>query len=142
MHPYLGTCKNDRKQMMEYLGISSIEEILKSVPEEVRLKRPLDLPASASELDVRRELGSLARRNWDSARYVPFLGGGAYDHYIPSAVNHLASRSEFYTAYTPYQAEASQGTLMAIFEFQSLMAELLAMDAANASLYDGATAVS
>jgi len=141
MHPYVGTCANDRREMMEYLGISSVEEILSPIPQSVRLKGGLDLPPAGSELSVRRELGGMADRNWDASRYVSFLGGGAYDHYVPSAIDHLALRSEFYTAYTPYQAEASQGTLMAIFEFQSLLCELLALDVANASLYDGGSAV-
>lgn len=141
MHAYVGTCANDRRQMMRHLGIASVEEVLRAIPESVRLRGGLDLPAGGSELSVRRELGALADRNWDGERYASFLGGGAYDHYIPSAIAHLASRSEFYTAYTPYQAEASQGTLMAIFEFQSLLCELLALDVANASLYDGGSAV-
>jgi glycine dehydrogenase subunit 1 len=128
----------DRAAMLERIGAASVEDLLRCVPEAVRLKRPLNLPAAADEMTLRGEARRMADDN--AAGAVCFLGAGAYDHFIPATVDHLAARGEFVTAYTPYQAEASQGALQAFFEYQTLLCELTGMEVANASLYDGATA--
>ena len=127
----------DVKKILETIGVSSVDELFDSVPERIRFTGGLRLPEPMSEPEVRRYLEGLAGRNRTDC--VTFLGGGAYDHYIPAAVDHLISRSEFYTCYTPYQAEASQGTLQAIYEYQSLITRLTGLDIANASGYDGAS---
>jgi len=131
----------DRAAMLKRIGVGSVQELFADVPKAVRLQRPLALPHGLSELEVLRLLERLGRKDSGADRLVSFLGAGVYDRYIPSAVGELLRRSEFYTAYTPYQPEISQGTLQAIFEFQSLIATLTGMDLAQASLYDGATAV-
>ena len=138
---YVPNTDRDRSEMLADIGVSSMEELLSDIPREVRLQRHLALPAPMSEYDLARHMGALASKNRTTDDLVSFLGAGAYDHFVPSVVRHLVSRSEFYTAYTPYQAEISQGMLQAIFEYQALMCELTAMDVSNASLYDGATAV-
>ncbi|MBE3590427.1 MAG: aminomethyl-transferring glycine dehydrogenase subunit GcvPA [Firmicutes bacterium] len=130
----------DRQAMLAALGLSSVEELFRDIPEEVRLRRPLDIPPGESEAALRRRLGAMARRNASADRYVCFLGGGVYDHYIPAAIPPLLSRGEFLTAYTPYQPEVSQGTLQSILEFQTMICALTGMDVANASMYDGASA--
>ncbi len=127
--------------MLRAAGAASFEELLAPVPERVRLQGRLNLPGPKSEFEVARRLEAMAARNGHSGVRRVFLGAGAYDHLVPAAVDHLSFRSEFYTAYTPYQPEVSQGTLAVIFEFQTMMAELTGMDLANASLYDGATAL-
>jgi len=132
---------DDRRAMLRRIGAASVEELFSDLPEAVRLKGPLDVPEGLSESEVAGLLGRLAAKDQDLGQHVSFLGGGAYDRYIPAAVGELLRRSEFYTAYTPYQPEISQGTLQAIFEFQSLVAALTGLDIAQASLYDGATAV-
>jgi len=137
---YLPHTDEDVRQMLDVIGVPSTEDLFVGVPAAVRLQRPLDLPASVAESELLRELGRLAQDNATSATFSSFLGGGAYDHFIPAVVDHLISRSEFYTAYTPYQPEISQGTLQAIFEFQTLVCQLTGMDVANASMYDGASA--
>jgi glycine dehydrogenase subunit 1 len=126
--------------MLDAIGVPRFEDLLSAVPKTALLDRPLDLAPAHSEIELRRRFGGWAREN-AADRAASFLGGGVYDHYVPSALNVLSSRSEFATAYTPYQPEVAQGTLTAIFEFQSLIAELTGCDAANASMYDGATAV-
>lgn len=126
--------------MLARIGISSTEELFTVIPAKHRFPA-LDLPPALTELEVARHLGELAARNRTPADLACFLGAGAYYHYVPSAVAHVTGRSEFYTAYTPYQAEASQGTLQFMFEFQSLVCELLGMEVANASVYDGSTAL-
>ncbi len=131
----------DRQEMLRQIGVGSVEELFSDLPESVRLNRPLDLPEGLPEVEVARLLGNLAGQDLDMQHHVSFLGAGAYDRYIPSVVDEMLRRSEFYTAYTPYQPEISQGTLQAIFEFQSLIAALTGLDIAQASLYDGATAV-
>lgn len=123
------------------MGVSSFENLLTAIPEEIRLKTDLPLSGEKSEIEVIREMESLSRQNLSGTEVLSFLGGGAYDHFIPSAVPFLASRSEFATAYTPYQAEVSQGTLQTIYEYQSMICEITEMEVANASLYDGASAV-
>jgi len=126
-------------EMLRVIGVSSIDDLFLEVPEAARILRGLDLPEGLSEAEVARRVQGLADRNVAGAM-ASFLGGGAYDHYVPAAVNHLASRGEFLTSYTPYQAEVSQGTLQAQFEYQTMVASLLGMDVANASMYEGATA--
>lgn len=131
----------DIAEMLEAIGVGSIDELFADIPAEV-LKRyePLGLEPK-SELEVARELRKLAAENLDLTEFISFLGGGIYDHFIPAVVEHLISRSEFYTAYTPYQAEISQGTLTWMFEFQTMVCELTGMEVANSSMYDGATAL-
>ena len=131
----------DLAEMLAAVGVARVEELFETVPEANRLNRPLDIPASMNELELTRYALEIAGRNQSAGTEICFMGGGFYDHFIPALVDQLAGRSEFYTAYTPYQAEASQGTLQAIFEFQTLVAELTGMDLANASLYECATAV-
>ncbi len=131
----------DRTAMLKAVGATSIEDILTQIPASIRLKRELDLPPAMSEQELTAHVSALAAKNRSADNTVCFLGGGAYDHFIPSVVDAVASRSEYYTAYTPYQAEASQGTLQVGFEFQTLICELTGLDVANASLYDGGSAV-
>lgn len=126
--------------MLADLQISDVEELFADIPEGIRLQRLLNIPSGRSEPDVWLRLCQLSDRN-RGARATCFAGAGAYDHYIPPVVKHLASRGEFVTSYTPYQPEISQGTLQAIFEFQTVICQLLEMEAANASLYDGSTAL-
>lgn len=137
---FLPHTEADRSEMLASIGAGSVDELFADVPEQVRFP-DLDLPAAISEMEVLDELQALADRNVDSHEFTSFLGAGAYDHFVPSVVRELLRRGEFYTAYTPYQPEVSQGTLQAIFEFQSLIAHLTGMEVANASVYDGATAL-
>jgi glycine dehydrogenase subunit 1 len=138
---YIPNTPAQQREMLATIGAGSIEDLLVRIPAGARLARPLDLPAPLAEQDLVRHLRRLAAENADAEAYTCFLGGGSYDHTIPSPINHMVSRGEFFTAYTPYQPEASQGTLRAIFEYQSMIAELTGMDVANASLYDGASAL-
>ncbi len=128
---------SDRERMLAALGVDSVERLFDDIPPAVRADG-LDLPGPRSELELARELGALAARN--RVDPVSFLGAGVYRHHIPATVDAVISRGEFYTAYTPYQPEISQGTLQAIFEFQSLLAELTGLPVVSASHYDGATA--
>ena len=137
---FLGHTPDEEAQMLAEIGVASFEELLKQIPEDLRMRGPLDLPPAESETEWGRTLGAWANRNYDPLKTVSFLGAGIYDHAIPAAIDHLALRSEFYTAYTPYQAEVSQGTLAVIMEFQTMICELTGMDVANASMYDGASA--
>ena len=137
---YIPHTPDDVAGMLERIGVGSLEELFVEVPDSVRLKRSLELPEPLSEPELVRELKAMAARNATPASHVSFLGGGAYQHFIPAAVDQLISRSEFYTAYTPYQPEISQGTLQAIFEFQTLVCQLTGLEVANASMYDGASA--
>ncbi|MDX2495397.1 MAG: aminomethyl-transferring glycine dehydrogenase subunit GcvPA [Desulfuromusa sp.] len=137
---YLPHTDVDVQQMLDRIGVSSIEELFSGIPEDCRLKRGLDLPAAMSESESLAFLRGLAERNTKTSDWDSFLGGGAYNHFIPAVVDQLVSRSEFYTAYTPYQPEISQGTLQAVFEFQTMICQLTGMDVANASMYDGASA--
>ncbi|MCL4368046.1 MAG: aminomethyl-transferring glycine dehydrogenase subunit GcvPA [Actinobacteria bacterium] len=138
---YIPNTDQDRAQMLRAIGVSSSEELFDDIPAAVRLGRPLELPGAMAEQELVAHLQCLAERNADLDHYTCFLGAGVYDHFVPAVVGNLLSRGEFYTAYTPYQPEISQGTLQAIYEFQSLICELTGLDVANASLYDGASAL-
>ena len=141
MHRYIPNTESQQREMLEAIGLDSMEDLFAGIPEDVRLNRPLALGGALSELEVGRRLKALAKQNADTESHVCFLGAGAYDHFIPAVVDSLLSRQEFYTAYTPYQPEISQGTLQAIFEYQSMICMLIGMDVANASMYDGASAL-
>jgi glycine dehydrogenase subunit 1 len=141
MFPYIPLTKNDEKVMLDQIGIQSVGELFNDIPEGLKLNRRLDLDAPKSELEVARHIKALSKKNKTTVDFTCFLGAGAYDHYVPSVVNHLSGRSEFYTSYTPYQPEISQGTLRAIFEYQTMISNLTGLDIANASLYDVSTAV-
>lgn len=138
--PYIANTPEDQKAMLEAIGVASLDELFAMVPRELRLDRALNLPPAMGELELTAHVTELAQRNLPTSQVPCFLGAGAYDHFIPAVVDFVAARSEFYTAYTPYQPEASQGTLQAIFEYQTLITQLTGMDVSNASLYDGATA--
>src|SRR5438105_12596747 len=138
---YIPNTVAQRREMLATIGVGSIEDLLARIPARARLTRPLDLPAAAAEPDLIRHLRGLAAANADADSYVCFLGAGSYDHAIPSPIGHLTSRGEVFTAYPPYQPEASQGTLRSIYEYQTIIAELTGMDVANASIYDGASSL-
>jgi len=139
-HKYIPATEAEREEMLKTVGVSSVEELFADIPAAVRLKRPLRLPPALSEPELMAHMRTLAEANLHNDRAVCFLGAGAYDHYVPSVVWHLAGRGEFLTAYTPYQAELMQGELQAGYEYQSMLCALTAMDVANASMYDGASA--
>jgi len=136
---YIALSDNDKKEMLERIGVSSMEELYCCLPDEVQLKRRLDLPEAMPEADLLRRFEGLAARNTYTNR-LSFLGAGVYRHFIPSIVDYLSARGEFITPYTPYQPEVAQGTLQIIFEYQTLICQLTGLDIANASLYDGAMA--
>jgi len=138
-HPYLPHTEDEIREMLEAIGVRTINDLFSPVRDELREKEPLKLPPPLSEQALLKEIENIAKENQPSV--ISFLGAGAYRHYIPSVVPFLVNRSEFVTPYTPYQPELSQGTLQAIFEFQSMIASLFGMDIANASMYDGATAL-
>lgn len=139
---YLFNTPEQTQEMLRVCGVDSIEQLFAAqVPADLRLNRPLQMPPPLTEPELEAELTALARRNGGASTRTCFMGGGAYDHFIPAAVDTVAGRSEFYTAYTPYQAEASQGTLQAFFEYQTLICELTGMEVSNASLYEGGTSV-
>jgi glycine dehydrogenase subunit 1 len=139
--PYLFDTPEQRQKMFEAIGIQSIDDLFSQIPAELQLQRELELPAPVSELALQQEM---EQRLGDggTSNSTCFMGGGVYDHFIPAVVDEITSRGEFYTAYTPYQAEASQGTLQAFYEYQTLISQLTGMDVSNASLYEGGTAVS
>ncbi len=137
---YIPHTNIERQQMLSAIGVTTIEDLFEAVPSAHRFPA-INLPAPMSEMDVLAELQALAEANEHAGDFAIFRGAGAYHHFIPSAVNHLLLRGEFFTAYTPYQPEVSQGTLQAIYEYQSMMCTLTGMDAANASHYDGATSL-
>ncbi len=139
---YLFNTLDQQRDMLQTIGAASVDELFEQIPPAIRLNRPLNLAPAAGEMELERELRGLASRNSGCGSRACFLGGGVYDHFIPAAVDEIAGRGEFYTAYTPYQAEASQGSLQAFFEYQSLICRLTGMDVCNASLYEGGTAVS
>jgi len=138
---YVPNTSKEQQAMVESLGLSTMEDLLATVPEDVRLPRPLDLPPALPEPDLKRLLNRMAARNKNLDTTVAFLGAGTYDHAIPSVVPHLQRRSEFVTSYTPYQPEVSQGMLQTIYEFQTMVCQITGLDIANASLYDGSTAL-
>ena len=137
---YIPNSPEERTEMLEAMGLKSPEQLFDSIPPQLRLQRPLQTPAALSEIELLNKFERLGQQN-SAARRTSFLGAGAYSHYIPTIVDHIISRSEFFTAYTPYQPEISQGTLQTIFEFQTLVCELTGMEVANASMYDGSTAL-
>jgi len=138
---YIPHTKEEIKEMLQVIGVSSIEDLFRDIPEEAKIKGELELPSALTETELFDYFTLLSKKNRDLLTNSSFLGAGSYNHFIPSAVSHLVSRSEFYTAYTPYQAEISQGILQAIFEYQTLICELTGMDVSNASHYNGATSV-
>ena len=140
-HRYLPMTEQDQKEMLDVIGVSTIDELFEDIPEKVRFKGLYNIKEAKSEASLAKELAQLAAKNKDTLSNVSFLGAGVYNHYKPVIVDHVISRSEFYTAYTPYQPEISQGELQAIFEFQTMIAELTGMDLANSSMYDGGTAL-
>ena len=136
---YLSLTDADRGEMLAAIGVSSVEELFEQIPPGVRLGRDLDVPPALGEAELARHIEELAARNVHTGAELSFLGAGIYDHYVPSVVDVVLSRGEFLTAYTPYQPEMSQGTLQAIFEYQTVICELTGMDVSNASGYDGCT---
>jgi glycine dehydrogenase subunit 1 len=137
---YIPNSPEERAEMLESIGLKSADELFDSIPDNLLLRRQLNTPAALSESELLARFDQMGARN-PGARRISFLGGGAYSHYIPTIVDHILSRSEFFTAYTPYQPEISQGTLQTIFEFQTLVCQLTGMEVANASMYDGSTAL-
>ncbi len=140
-HRYLPMTEQDQKEMLEVIGVQDVAELFEDIPEKVRFKGEYNIKPAKSETALLKELSAMAAKNADTKSHTSFLGAGVYDHYIPTIVDHVISRSEFYTAYTPYQPEISQGELQAIFEFQTMICELTGMDIANSSMYDGGTAL-
>lgn len=138
---YIPMTREQQQKMLDVVGVKSVDELFSAIPEELRLKEDLNLDAPISEYELKKQMQSLVEQNFDLSWSSCFLGAGVYDHIIPSTVKHITSRQEFYTSYTPYQPEVSQGVLQATFEYQSMICELTGMDAANASLYDGAVAM-
>ena len=139
---YIINTAEQQHAMLKEIGVDSISSLFDQIPLELRLDRPLDLPRPLSEMELESHLRELARKNLGATERACFLGGGVYDHFVPAAVDEIVTRGEYYTAYTPYQAEASQGSLQAFFEYQTLICQLTGMDVSNASLYEGATALS
>ena len=140
MH-YVFNTEQDQQEMLAAIGAASIAELFEQIPADLQLNRALDIPAAMGELELTQHMSALAARNLDTTRVACFLGGGSYDHFIPAAVDTLASRGEFYTSYTPYQPEVAQGNLQAMFEYQTLICALTGLEVSNASLYDGGSAV-
>ena len=138
MRSYVPNTPAERKEMLKAIGLESMDDLFSDIPEDLKLNRPLDLPAPMSEMEIRDLITGYVLQNDEGG--LLFRGAGAYHHYIPAVVPQLASRSEFYTAYTPYQAEMSQGMLQSIFEWQTVICNITGMEASNASVYDGATA--
>lgn len=142
MYSYIANGEQDKKDMLKVIGVDSIDDLFSDVPSNLKLGRELNIDKSRSELEVAKKIKEMASKNKTVDDYTCFLGAGSYDHYIPAVIKHLISRSEFYTAYTPYQPEISQGTLQGAFEYQSMICELTGMDVSNVSMYDGTTAAS
>src|SRR5262245_37097785 len=137
---YILNTPDDVREMLASIGLESLDQLFDMVPPEFRLRRPLEIPPALTELELTEHMGALAGRDLGADRRPCFLGGGSYDHFIPAVVDNLAGRGEFYTAYTPYQAEASQGTLQATFEYQTLITQLTGLGVSNSSLYDAGSA--
>ncbi len=129
------------QEMLKFIGLKTLDDLFTDIDDKLILKEPLDLPAPMSELELTKHMLTLSEKNGETLHNSCFLGAGAYNHFIPSVVNHIISRAEFYTSYTPYQPEVSQGILQALFEYQTMIAELTGMEVANSSVYDGATAL-
>ncbi|KAB2338975.1 aminomethyl-transferring glycine dehydrogenase subunit GcvPA [Cytobacillus depressus] len=140
-HRYLPMTETDKKEMLATIGVNSIDELFSDIPENVRFKGEYKIKPAATETALMKELLLMSQKNADLKSNTSFIGAGVYDHYMPVIVDHVLSRSEFYTAYTPYQPEISQGELQAIFEFQTMICEITGMDVANSSMYDGGTAL-
>ncbi len=138
---YLPLTEEDRNEMLSVIGAGSVDDLFADIPADLRFKGNLELEPAMSELEVLKHLQQMADKNRHFQNCISFMGAGIYDHYIPSLVSHVTGRSEFYTAYTPYQPEVSQGTLQTIFEYQTMICQLTGMDVANASMYDGGTAL-
>ena len=138
---YLPHSAEDRRAMLEAVGAASFDDLVSTIPASLRLRTDLDLPRALSEMELSERMSALAAKSVSGATQRSFLGAGAYDHFVPHAVDHLLSRTEFYSSYTPYQPEISQGTLQTIFEFQSMICMLTGLDVSNASLYEGASAL-
>jgi len=138
---YLPMTETDKTEMLDAIGIASTDELFSDIPSNIRFQGELNLKKPANEYELKKELTELANKNANLKQYTSFLGAGVYDHFIPSVVDHVISRSEFYTAYTPYQPEISQGELQAIFEFQTMISELTGLPVANSSMYDGGTSL-
>ncbi len=138
-HRYIPLTEQDEKDMLEMIGVNSIQDLYSDVPENILLNRDLNLEEAEPETQLLKRLNRIANKNTTKETHTSFLGAGVYDHYAPAVVDAMISRSEFYTAYTPYQPEISQGELQAIFEFQTMICELTGMDVANSSMYDGMT---
>ncbi|MFD1171581.1 aminomethyl-transferring glycine dehydrogenase subunit GcvPA [Oceanobacillus picturae] len=138
---YLPMTDSDKQEMLATIGVDSTEELFADIPEQIRFRGSLNLKKPANEAQLKKELADMANKNVNLKTHASFLGAGVYDHYIPSVVDHVISRSEFYTAYTPYQPEISQGELQAIFEFQTMISELTGLPVANSSMYDGGTSL-
>src|SRR2546423_3858564 len=137
---YLPLTPDDRSEMLARIGVADIDALFADIPADKRLKKLPDLPLTKSEIEVERVLGRMAAKNVPAGSVPFFVGCGAYKHHIPASVDHLIQRSEFLTSYTPYQPEIAQGTLQALFEFQTQVAMVTGMEVANASMYDGSTA--
>ncbi|WP_053956053.1 aminomethyl-transferring glycine dehydrogenase subunit GcvPA [Inediibacterium massiliense] len=140
MHRYIPNTEDDKRYMLNSIGAKSIDDLFEDIPKELRLNRELNIGKSLSEIELVKHMNELANKNKSTNELISFLGAGAYDHYIPAIIKHIATKSEFLTAYTPYQAEISQGTLRVIFEYQTMICNLTGMDVSNASMYDGPTA--
>jgi len=138
---YLPLTTEDRQEMLDTIGVKTSLDLYKDIPEAIRLHRALNLPAPLSEAEIAKEFQRLAKANINTQDNTCFLGAGAYDHYVPSTVDFVLRRSEFYTAYTQYQAEISQGYLQALWEYQTMISEICGLPVANASLYDGGSAL-
>ena len=140
-HRFIPNAGEDIREMLQVIGVESVDDLFATIPNDVKLKQLLDIPGPWSEVESRRWFRALAARNKSAADHVSFLGAGAYSHYQPACIDQLLLRAEFLTAYTPYQPEVSQGTLQSIFEYQTHQCLLTGLDVANASLYDGSTAL-
>lgn len=140
-HRFLPTTNNDKQNLLTQCGVNSIEDLLKGIPEEIQFKNTLNLGQPLSEYEIKQKLSSILKKSRNKQNALSFLGAGVYDHYAPAVINQLLLRGEFLTSYTPYQPEMAQGTLQALFEFQTMVARVFGMDISNASHYDGATSM-
>ncbi|HPH72092.1 MAG TPA: glycine dehydrogenase, partial [Candidatus Cloacimonas sp.] len=139
--PYISNTDNDRRKILKVIGANEFEDLISAIPAKLRMCNPLAISEPLSELEINRNIQTKADKNKPCIKVNSFLGGGVYDHFIPAAVDAIVSRPEFFTAYTPYQAEVSQGTLQYIFEYQTMICELTGMEIANAGMYDAASSI-